>query len=237
MSEEIASEPATRGEAATHAVHDLLRQKILEGELAPGEEISQLDLTRRLGVGRTPLREALRLLQREGLVIDVGSHRRVRISALSMADLDDLYSLRVLGEGLAIWLTVPTLRGDDFEQLTRDSEAVAAGDAEAHRRFHAVLRRGAGDRLSEHLRRLFEHAERYQWAFLHHGVSSTDGKLAEHLEIVEACRAGDRERARALLVDHIADTAVSLMTVERHAPFSLPIAVDMAKAGFRISSS
>jgi DNA-binding GntR family transcriptional regulator len=219
--------------ASTRTVHDVLRHLILDGALQPGSEISQLELSRQLSVSRTPLREALRLLEREGLVVNVGPHRAIRVSELSMVDLDDLYSLRVLGEGLAIWLTVPTLRADDLERLEQDlSELTATGDPLAHMRFHAGLRTGGGERLREHLERLFEHADRYQRAFF--TQPDTDvaaGKLAEHRAILDACIERDRERARALLVDHIAGTAIALMTAERHAPFSLLVAVEMAKAG------
>lgn len=217
----------TRNGAATSNVHDALRRLILDGDLEPGKEISQLELSQQLSVSRTPMREALRLLEREGLVVNSGPHRLVKISTLSMRDLDDLYSLRVMGEGLAIWLTVPTLRAEDFERLEHELDVA---DPEAHRRFHSGLRTGAGERLTEHLERLFEHAERYQRAYRQREDSDAFAvKLAEHRAILDACRARDRQMARELLVDHIADTAMKLMTGERHAPFSLPTAVAMAK--------
>lgn len=229
---------STFGEG-TRNVHDTLRQLILDGELAAGTEISQLELSRRLSVSRTPLREALRLLEREGLVVDTGPHRSVKISSLSMHDLDDLYSLRVMGEGLAVWLTVPTLRARDFETLEVDLELAAQGDAGAHRRFHAGLRIGAGPRLREHLERLFNHAERYQRAFTRQeqDPAVTEARLAEHRQILDACLARDRQRAREVLVDHVAATAIALMTSERHAPFTLPTAVCMAKAGASAAAS
>lgn len=223
---------STFGEG-TRNVHDILRRLILDGELEPGAEISQLELSRRLSVSRTPLREALRLLEREGLVVDTGPHRSVKISSLSMHDLDDLYSLRVMGEGLAVWLTVPTLRAKDFEALEEDLELAAQGDADAHRRFHAGLRIGAGWRLREHLERLFNHAERYQRAFMQQERDAAvfAARMAEHRQILDACLVRDRQRAREVLVDHVAATAIGLMTAERHAPFALPTAVCMAKAG------
>lgn len=220
--------------AGTRNVHDVIRRLILEGELAAGTEISQLELSRKLSVSRTPLREALRLLEREGLVVDTGPHRSVKISSLSMEDLDDLYSLRVMGEALAIWLTVPTLRNDDFDRLERDLELASKGDADAHRRFHRTLRRGASRRLGDHLERLYDHAERYIRVYMWQHEEDEEviaAKLREHREIVEACRERDRERARDLVVDHLAGTAIHLMTAERHAPFALPMAVAMAKGG------
>jgi DNA-binding GntR family transcriptional regulator len=212
---------------ATNVVHERVRRLILDGELEPGSEISQLELARQLEISRTPLREALRMLEREGLVVNHGPHKLMRVSSLSMQDLDDLYSLRVMGEGLAIWLTVPALRDEDFEDLERFLEIASV---QSHRDFHRRLRIGAGERLREHLDLLFEHAERYQRAYRHR-TSGDPLKLDEHRAIVDACRAHDRELARELMVEHTAGTAIGLMTAERHAPFTLPTAITMAKAG------
>jgi DNA-binding GntR family transcriptional regulator len=229
-STDVNPDPGVRNGAATQEVHDRIRNLILAGDLPPGSEISQLELTRTLGVGRTPLREALRLLQREGLIVDNGSHRALSISPLTMVDLDEVYSLRVMGEALAVWLSVPTFRESDLDELDRLAEGTAAGDAGAHRRFHSLLRVGAGIRLREHLDRLFEHAERYQRAFRRYDSAAAERQRAEHRKIADACRARDRDLARELLVDHVATTAISLMTAERHAPFTLTAAVEMAKA-------
>lgn len=220
--------------SASRNVHDVLRRLILHSELAPGAEISQLDLSRELSVSRTPLREALKQLEREGLVVNRGPHRTVKVSPLSMADLDDLYSLRVMGESLAISLTVPRLRAADFESLEEDLElSFTAGTQQArdegHSRFHSRLRSGTGPRLYDHLERLFEHAERYQRAFTEFVSSRIPAKHAEHQRILEACRARDRMEARTLLVDHVADTATTLMSSEGYAPVALPAAVEMAK--------
>ncbi len=215
-------------------VHDVLRRLILESELEPGAEISQPELARRLSVSRTPLREALRLLEREGLVVNAGPHKMVKVSTLTMNDLDDLYSLRVMGESLAIWLTVPRLRAADFEELERDLDqsftaATHAERAAAHQAFHARLRLGTGPRLRDQLERLFEHAERYQRNFIEYNADRMASKHAEHCSILEACKARDRQAAREHLVDHLSDTAITLMTGEGYAPVALPPAVTMAK--------
>src|SRR5215467_264664 len=99
-------------ELSTEVVHDRLRRAILRGEFDPKVPLSQVKLAARLGVSRTPLREALRMLQREGL-IDSEPNRRVRVAALSLADLEQLYAARVLIEALAVRLTVPAYTVDD----------------------------------------------------------------------------------------------------------------------------
>ncbi len=228
-----AATPNGSGNAGQN-VHDVLRRLILESELPPGAEISQPELAGRLSVSRTPLREALRLLEREGLVVNAGPHKMVKVSTLTMPDLDDLYSLRVTGESLAVWLTVPRLRAADFEELEANLDRsfnakTHAERAAAHQAFHDGLRLGTGPRLRDQLQRLFEHAERYQRHFIEYNADRMNAKHAEHCAILDACKARDRQAAREHLVDHLADTAMTLMTGEGYAPVALPTAVSMAK--------
>jgi len=233
------SEPPARLTARfgerTQAVHELTREAILEGRLEAGQQVSQLALARQLGVSRTPLREALRLLEREGLVRIRGPHRMVQVSALSMSDLDELYALRVAIEPIALRLTVPTLRTADLRALDAELKLIKRTKDErvrraAHRRFHSNLRMGIGERMAVMLATLFEHAERYQRIIVVRGIASSEVKEAEHRAILGACEAGDGDLAAELLVEHMTSTANALMAAERYAPRALPQAVAQALA-------
>jgi DNA-binding GntR family transcriptional regulator len=222
-----------RGEPMTTAVHARVREDIINLRLAPGQRISQLELTRQLGVSRTPLREALRLLEREGLIAPSTPHGLVVITPLSMDDLEDLYSLRVVGESLAMWLTVPTLDADDIRAMSSELRIIDKGEPEevrpAHRRFHEGLRAGAGDRLRRELSQLFEHAERYQLALIQRKRQMRPQK--EHRAILRACREGDRKLASELVMQHCATTVyelLALMAPDRPTP-SLDAAVAMVQ--------
>ena len=81
-------------------VHDLLRRLILGGRLAPGVVLSQVELARRLGVSRTPVREALRLLQQAGMV-SAEPNLRCRVLGFDPDDIEALYMKRILMESLA----------------------------------------------------------------------------------------------------------------------------------------
>src|SRR5439155_19968284 len=105
--------PGNTTELSTEVVHDRLRESILKGGLDPRVPISQVQLAARLGASRTPLREALRMLQREGL-IDSEPNRRVRVAELSVLDLEQLYAARIVIEALATRIAVPTLSEADF---------------------------------------------------------------------------------------------------------------------------
>ena len=193
------------------AVHARLRAAILSGEIPEGAVTSQATLAERFGVGRTPLREALRMLQREGLVISQPNHR-VRIAELSSEDAEELYIMRIALEAVAIRVTVPVLTSADLAELDglmaqmdhymklRDH----VGHREPHRQFHYRLVYAAGPRVSERIDELFDHAERYRRRF--GAADSWEARRAEHRAILDAVGEGDREAAADLLADHYLHT-------------------------------
>ena len=193
------------------AVHARLRAAILSGEIAEGAVTSQATLAERFGVGRTPLREALRMLQREGLVISQPNHR-VRIAELSSEDAEELYIMRIALEAVAIRVTVPVLTSADLAELDglmaqmdhymklRDH----VGHREPHRQFHYRLVYAAGPRVSERIDELFDHAERYRRRF--GAADSWEARRAEHRAILDAVGEGDRAAAADLLADHYLHT-------------------------------
>src|SRR5947207_14730102 len=102
--------------ASTEIAYLKHRRAIVRCEIRRGVQLSQRELSQLTGVGRTPLREALRMLQREGLVEAEPNHR-VRVADFSIPDLEQLYAMRISLEALAIRLTVPLLQGDELRRL------------------------------------------------------------------------------------------------------------------------
>jgi DNA-binding GntR family transcriptional regulator len=194
-------------------VYEVMREAILLGELAPGSITTQTALAERYGVGRTPLREALRLLQSERLVVD-DPNRRVQITPLTAEDAEELSIARVLLEPAAVRLTVPTLTSrDDAEMrgyMAQMDHYEKARDwinlREPHRAFHAKLYAAAGPRLVGMLSQLFDHAERYR---LRASPPREFWKLrqSEHRAIFAAAAARDADRTAELLCAHYAHTA------------------------------
>src|SRR5919109_4213621 len=88
-------------------LHTRLRKLILEGVYPPGARLSERELAQTLGVSRTPLREVLRMLQREGLV-EAGRYQRARVAPLEPVALDMLYAGRIQLETLGLALTIPS---------------------------------------------------------------------------------------------------------------------------------
>jgi DNA-binding GntR family transcriptional regulator len=199
----------------TDDVYERVRTAILDGELAPGAVMSQVALAEELGISRTPLREALRMLQSERLV-EAEPNRRVRVAPMSPADLEELYVVRVTLEAEALRLSVPRLTPEDLARL-EGSMAEMAHYAEAkdyrrwggpHRQFHRALTAHAGGRVNDMLGQLFDHAERYRRLHIGHGPSAW--ATAGHREILDACKAGDRDQSAGLLASHLARTGLEV---------------------------
>jgi DNA-binding GntR family transcriptional regulator len=212
LNEVVGSEAREADEVGS--VHDRLRDAILWGRLAAGRTTSQVALMEEFGVGRTPLREALRQLQREGLVVSE-PNRPVRIADFSSVDFESLYAMRISLEAVAIRQTVPRLRSSDLAEL----EGLMAqmdhyqrredrpGLRVPHRAFHMMLVSGAGPRATRTMTQLFDHAERYRIAFGAGTPKVWEQRATEHRAILDAVADADTEAAARLLVAHYLRTA------------------------------
>jgi DNA-binding GntR family transcriptional regulator len=178
--------------------------------------MSQVALAVELGISRTPLREALRMLQSEGLV-EAEPNRRVRVAPMSPVDLEELYIMRVTLEAEALRLSVPHLTSEEFARL-EGYMAEMAHYAEVkdyrrwtvpHYRFHRALTAPAGERVNFVLGQMFDHAERYRRLHIGHGPSAW--ATADHRAILDACKAGDRDRSAGLLASHLARTCFEVL--------------------------
>ena len=212
-------------------VHGRLRAEILRGDLAPGQEISQVQLAKQLGVSRTPLREALRMLVDEGLV-EIAANRVARAAGYSIADLEELYTMRVVLEAAAIRLTIPRLTPEGIAELeglmAQMAHHAKARDYERwqvpHRAFHAALVAGSGARMTGWLSRLYDHAERYRWLYTVSQEPRGWGVgVAEHRAILDACENRDADTGAVALASHLGRTAFGVIArIEpRYEAFSL----------------
>jgi DNA-binding GntR family transcriptional regulator len=203
--------PPLRDGQNVAAVHDRLRMAILYGELEPGSSISLVDLARAFGAGRTPLREALRMLQREGLVIAT-PNQRVRIASLTAADFEEISIARLALETVALRITVPTLTSADVAALegymAQMEHYQKVGDQVGlrvpHRAFHHSLVAGAGARVTAEISMLADHAERYRLRF--GTLGNWDEGRAQHRAILDAAACSDATGAADRLAAHYVHT-------------------------------
>ena len=220
---------ALDGGASTRHAYEELRRRILFGELEPGATFSQVQLSTQLGVSRTPLREAVRLLQTEGLLRSE-PRRRVRVSPITTDDFEDLYAMRVVLDSLAVRLTVPLLSREELAEIrVAYLEATAAAGREdldayrdAHRRFHSGLFAHAGARLVARVEEYWDHAERYRLLYMRSGEITDHVRLvdADHGGILEAAEQRDAVLAGKRTAAHLARTALmTLIHIDpRHDP-------------------
>jgi DNA-binding GntR family transcriptional regulator len=201
--------------------YERVRQLILLGQLEPGAWVSQVQMAAELKLSRTPLREALRRLESEGLV-QLDFNRMVRVAPLSVEDLESLYALRLVGEPLAVRLTIPELSESELaeiaDSLAETNAAADRGDEttllEAHRRFHFGLISHAPGRLKNHVEGLWDHAVRY--VRVYHPVPSYRMSLVlmgrpEHDRILAAATSRQSALAARLTADHLARTALTVV--------------------------
>ena len=229
---------ALDGGASTRHAYEQLRSRILFGELPPGTTFSQVQLATQLGVSRTPLREAVRLLQNEGL-LQSEPKRRVRVAPVTTADFEDLYAMRIVLDSLAVRLTVPRLSEAELADIrlayVATTAAAAEGDLagyrEAHRRFHFGTFMHAGARLERQVEDLWDHAERYRRLHLEHaGELESVVRLvnADHAGILEAAQGADAGLAARRMAEHLARTALVTLahTDQRHEPAGIRAALE-----------
>jgi DNA-binding GntR family transcriptional regulator len=220
-------------------VHDALRERILRGDLRPGQEVSQVKLAREMGVSRTPLREAMRMLQREGLV-DGQANRSPRVASFSLPDMEELYCARLPVEAVAIRTTVPRLASTDIAALEGEI-AQMAHFAELqeyelwevpHRSFHQGLTAQAGPRIATLLRQLSDHSERYRRLYTTEQPRAWTAGVSEHRAILDAVKARDADADGARHVDHLVHTVTSVIAMvdPDYDASRLPVAMAMAKA-------
>jgi DNA-binding GntR family transcriptional regulator len=225
--------PRANGVSSTEDVYTRLREAVLNGEIAPGSVISQVKLARELGVSTTPLREAMRLLQAEGL-LTAEHNRRARVAPLDPKDIDAVYASRILFEALAIRLTVPGMTTADHQALRADLEAMReAGDAQdlrawepVHRDFHRRLLQGS-ESMERIIDPILDRSERYRRSSLFGSPARTwEIGNDEHEAIVAACEARDPQEAASLLARHLARSALTVLA--KIAPEEDPVAVRTA---------
>lgn len=196
-----------------------LREEILSGELRPGERVHLAGAAERLGMSMVPVREALRSLASEGLVIAV-PQRGYRVSPISADDLADLYRVRLVLDPMATELAVPRLTDADRAELESAmaalEQAYARGDRDAHRiahrRFHFAIYSACGSAwLLRFLELMWDASYRYQRLSARRRGSLAD-RAAEHRRILAACLAGDAPGAAALMREHLALTLTAVET-------------------------
>ena len=191
-------------------VYMTLRKAILKGEFKPGERLMEITLANRLGVSRTPIREAIRKLEHEGLVVMI-PRKGAQVARITRQELNDVLEVRSSLEALAASCAAKRITDEAVESLRKAEEKFASllenGDltalAEADVAFHDVIYQAtANRRLIQILNNLREQMYRFRIEYLKEQMVRSS-LAREHERIIEAIAAHDSEAAMRLIREHI----------------------------------
>ena len=210
--------PGRPYEPVGHAIARQLRAAIIEGRLPPGARIRQEALAQRFGTSRIPVREALNLLESEGLVVLV-PHSGARVARLEFAELTELYRIREALEPLAIRESTPLLTDVQLTELRELAERVEQSAGEPHewlecdRAFHVGSYAAAPlPRVLTLIESLWNTTQQYRRAYLGTlDVRQLELVDAEHRLILDALERRDAEEAETLQRSHIRRTRITLI--------------------------
>jgi DNA-binding GntR family transcriptional regulator len=197
---------------------DVLRGQILSGKYAPGERLREEELTTLTGVSRTPVREALRQLAKEGFVV-IESNRGASIPVYSSKDIDEIYGLRTLLESHAARRAAGRITPKQIDELERINEEFRAlvkmiGKGESstelflkmtglNQDFHKVIMDASDNhQLSEIVNQLARNSLSAR-TFAHYSVNGQKRSAEGHDEIIRALRAGHADWAEAAMRSHV----------------------------------
>ncbi|TDD69832.1 GntR family transcriptional regulator [Jiangella aurantiaca] len=200
----------TQPVSRTEQVRDTLRRAILDGQLAPGQPLVERELATRLGVSKTPVREALKLLHASGLV-RISSYEAVTVRSVDAATVREVYQARLVLEPAAVRLAVGARGAVEHAAaraaLKEAEEAMSRGDIAAmglaNRTFHRELYLASGNSfLNGFLDQVQDLSALVATAGWRHEPTYKE-EAGQHADILAGYEAGDADRAEQLLRDHI----------------------------------
>ena len=195
------------GETLTHTAYLALRDMIVTLELPPGSVLSQEDLQERTGLGRTPIHQALQRLEHEEFVV-VMPRRGAFVTNVDVRELPALYESRALLEPYMAREAAAHGRAADWDDMDAvlaalPNDASTEDRVAADRRCHEIIWGASGNRfLTRTLDMLYAQSDRL-WHMYLIDVTDMHQSIDEHAELLAVLRAGDGERAAALMADHI----------------------------------
>lgn len=224
-------------------VCDRLRERIVGGELAPGDRIDPSEVAESLGVSRTPVREALLQLEAQGLIERL-PYRGVVVTGIDLAEAEDIAALRIHVETFAARIAVPRLRPEDLDRMRDANEKLARAMADPtaaqnsfgpfNCAFHQALYQAGGSKtLSRMTNDLSSQAERIR---MHFDVRRGNA-VAEHERILTACVAGDAEEAVAATRDHLLAVHLRVMPDDYRIPPGSTLEAALLETGWESTAS
>ena len=203
-------------------VFHTLREAILKGELKPGERLMELQLASRLGVSRTPIREAIRMLELEGLAVTV-PRKGAMVAKMTEKDMEDVLQIRKCLDELAVSLACDKMTQQQLEMLNEArkqfEESTRSGEvkliAQADVEFHDTIYSAADNpKLMTMLNNLREQMYRYRVEYLK-DESAHSGLIAEHQRIYDGLVNKNKEVVVKAIGEHIMNQEMVVKNIIR----------------------
>ena len=181
-------------------VFNTLRQAILTGEMEPGERLMEIQLANKLGVSRTPIREAIRKLELEGLVIMI-PRKGAEVAHITVKDMRDVLEVRSALEELAATLACKNVTPEHIEELIVSKDVVAIVNADVA--FHNIIYSMTDNqRLIQLVNSLSEQMYRYRLEYVKDARTHSI-LISEHNDIIRQLADKDVEKAKVIVRQHI----------------------------------
>ena len=193
-------------------VFNTLREAILRGDLVPGERLMELQLAAKLGVSRTPIREAIRMLEQEGLAITIPRKGAI-VAGMTEKDMQDVLEIREALEELSVQVACDKITEEEVARLRENMEnfedSLKSGDlkrmAEADVAFHDVIYQATDNlKLINMLNNLREQMYRYRVEYLKN-PSNHEQLLREHEAIYRGIMEKDKDAVTEMIRKHISN--------------------------------
>lgn len=201
-------------------VFNTLREAILKGDLKPGERLMELQLASKLGVSRTPIREAIRMLEQEGLAVTT-PRKGAEVAKMTLKDMEDVLEIRDALDELAVRIACQKISDEQLKQLEDMKElfekSTQTGNvkkiAEADVTFHDVIYEATGNpKLVTLLNNLREQVYRYRVEYIK-DPKNYPTLIAEHEAILESLKNRDVKNAVEAMHVHVANQAEAVKTL------------------------
>lgn len=199
-------------------VFNTLREKILKGSLKPGERLMEIHLAEQLGVSRTPIREAIRMLELEGLVKMV-PRKGAQVAKISREDLQDVLEVRKALDALAVKLACERITREEIIKLkeaesnfenslkSEDTTLMAEADVAVHDVIHTASK---NKRLKTMISNLAERIYRYRFEYIKQQSDGGKTLVEEHRTIIRCIENHDVEAAVKAVEIHIDNQEISI---------------------------
>ncbi len=203
-------------------VFNTLRDAILRGDMKPGERLMEMHLANKLGVSRTPIREAIRMLEQEGLAVTI-PRKGAQVAKMTEKDLQDVLEIRDSLDELAVSMACERMTEDqlvelkkamkDFELATKSHDARKI--CEADEDFHNVIYQMADNpKLENIVLNLREQMYRYRYEYIK-GTESNQQLIEEHASIIEGFERRDADFVKSIMHTHLENQIEAVRTLIR----------------------